>query len=74
MKLDRLSLILALVAGTMQILAHRQLMPATEAVFVLFLVQVTLSLNRASFIRVASPRAIASAAMLTTIPDRLRPA
>lgn len=74
MKLDRLSLLLALVAGTMQIFTHRQMMPATEVVFLLFLVQVTRSLNRASFVRPAPSRAITGAAMLTTIPDRLRQA
>lgn len=74
MKLDRLSLLLALVAGTMQIFTHRQLVPATEVVFLMFLVQVTRSLSRASFIRPAPSRAISGAVMLTTIPDSLRQA
>ena len=74
MKLDRLSLLLAIIAGTMQIFTHRQLVPATEVVFLLFLVQVTRSLNHASFIRPVSTPAVSGAAMLTTIPERLRQA
>jgi hypothetical protein len=65
MKLDRLCLLLLLVAALLQIATLRRPVMATEVVLLGFLVQVTRSLAGASFVRprvtgaVADPRAIA---------------
>lgn len=70
MKLDRLSLLLALVAATLQILTHRQPVPATEIVFLLFLIQITRALNGASFVRTSPRQPIVDASILTPATER----